>query len=116
VATILDRGGFDRVIEAVGSRSALAQCLQVVKRDGRINLYGIAPESEPYWAHQVDDPRVFRGPVAEAEEHERLLEWVAEGLVDLAQWISHEMPWTDYESGFELVTQKRANKVVLTFG
>jgi threonine dehydrogenase-like Zn-dependent dehydrogenase len=87
----------------------------VVKTDGRINLYGVAPESEPYLADEEKDPRVFRGPVAEAEEHERLLAWVAEGKVDLSQWISHEMPWADYQRGFEMVATKKANKVVLTF-
>jgi threonine dehydrogenase-like Zn-dependent dehydrogenase len=115
VQAILDDGGFDRAIEAVGARSALTRCLQVVKADGRINLYGIAPESEPYLTDEEKDPRVFRGPVAEAEEHERLLAWVAEGKVEPSQWISHKMPWTDYQRGFEMVATKEANKVVLTF-
>jgi threonine dehydrogenase-like Zn-dependent dehydrogenase len=113
--SILDAGGFDRAIEAVGARSALSRCLQVTRPSGRINLYGIAPESEPYLAEQEGDPRVFRGAVAEAEEHETLLAWIAEGKVVLADWISHVMPWTDYQRGFDMVADKRANKVVLTF-
>jgi threonine dehydrogenase-like Zn-dependent dehydrogenase len=114
VQDILDAGGFDRAIEAVGARSALSRCLQVLKPEGKVNLYGIAPESEPYLAEQEADPRVFRGSVAEAEEHEALLKWVAQGHVNLADWISHVMPWTDYRHGFDMVADKRANKVVLT--
>ena len=112
---ILGRGGFDRAIEAVGARSALSRCLQVVKTDGRVNLYGIAPQSDPYLAEEEGDPRVFRGPVAEAEEHEQLLAWIEKGRVDLSEWVSHVMPWTDYLSGFDMVHEKTANKVVLTF-
>jgi threonine dehydrogenase-like Zn-dependent dehydrogenase len=115
VQSILDGGGFDRAIEAVGARAALSRCLQVVKPDGRVNLYGIAPESEPYLPDEASDPRVFRSRVAEAEAHEALLAWVDEGKVALADWISHVMPWTDYCRGFDMIQRKEANKVVLTF-
>jgi len=115
VQGIMAGGGFDRAIEAVGSRSALSRCLEVLKPEGRVNLYGIPPEAEPYLPEEAADPRVFRGKVAEAEVHELLLQWVKEGEIDLEAWISHQMPWTEYERGFELVHQKKANKVVLTF-
>ena len=115
VQAILDGGGFDRAIEAVGARSALSKCLQVVEPDGRVNLYGIAPESQPYLPEEESDPRVFRGKVAEAEAHEQLIEWVAQGKVHPGDWISHQVPWTDYQRGFDMVASKEANKVVLIF-
>jgi threonine dehydrogenase-like Zn-dependent dehydrogenase len=40
---------------------------------------------------------------------------VASGQISLADWISHTMPWADYQAGFEMVANKQANKVVLTF-
>lgn len=115
VQAILGGGGFDRAIEAVGSRAALTRCLQVVKAEGRVNLYGVVPKSEPYLAREEGDPRVFRGLVAEAEEHAQLLAWVQEGRIDLARWVSHQMPWTDYRRGFDMIAAKQASKVVLTF-
>ena len=115
VQSILDQGGFDRAIEAVGARVALSTCLQVVKPDGRVNIYGVAPESEPYLPEQESDPRTFHGKVAEAEAHDRLLAWVAEGKVALDEWISHQMPWGEYQRGLDMVKEKRANKVALTF-
>jgi len=115
VQSILAAGGFDRAIEAVGARAALSTCLQVVKPDGRINIYGVAPESEPYLPEQEADPRTFHGKVAEAEAHDRLLDWVAGGKVALDEWISHELPWDQYRHGFEMVKKKTANKVALTF-
>ena len=116
VQAILDRGGFDRAIEAVGARAALSRCLQVVGVEGRINLYGIAPESEPYLPAEESDPRVFRSKVAEAEVHKELLDWVCQEKVHLVDWVSHEMDWADYERGFEMIKKKTANKVVLIFG
>ena len=112
---ILDRGGFDRAIEAVGARAALSRCLQVVKPDGRVNLYGIAPGSEPYLPDEMSDPRVFRSAVAEAEAHDKLLEWVVQGKVTLSDWISHAMPWGEYRRGFDMIENKTANKVALTY-
>ena len=115
VKSTIKRGGFDRVIEAVGSKDALSLSLKVVASHGMVNLYGIAPESEPYLPADESDGRVFRSKVAEAEAHEKLLEWIAEGKIQLADWISHTLAWTDYRHGFEMVKNKTANKVVLAF-
>ncbi|MBN1936801.1 MAG: alcohol dehydrogenase catalytic domain-containing protein [Anaerolineae bacterium] len=115
VRVILDHGGFDRAIEAVGARDALARCLEVIAPAGKINIYGVAPESEPHLSKHLADPRVFHGKVAEAETHEQLFRWVNEGKVDLDDWISHTLPWRDYRRGFEMVQDKTANKVILTW-
>jgi threonine dehydrogenase-like Zn-dependent dehydrogenase len=113
--TILEAGGFDRAIEAVGSAAALARCLEVVRPNGRVNVYGVAPASAPHPEDMLADPRVYRSRVVEAEAHEQLLAWVANGKVQLADWISHSMPWTDYQRGLEMVQDKRATKVALVF-
>jgi threonine dehydrogenase-like Zn-dependent dehydrogenase len=105
---ILESGGFDRAIEAVGSRSALARCLEVVEAQGRVNLYGIAAETEPYLAAHESDPRVFRAPVAEENVHDELIAWIEQDRVDLADWISHVLPWEDYQRGFDIVANKTA--------
>jgi L-iditol 2-dehydrogenase len=115
VQAFLRKGGFDRVIEAVGSRAALTRSLQIVSTQGRVNLYGIAPNSEPYLPEEESDSRVFRGEVTEAKAHEQLLDWVAQGKIHLQDWISLCLPWHEYNHGFEMVSQKTANKVVLVF-
>ena len=115
VQAVLDKGGFDRAIEAVGARVALDRCLQVVSQTGRVNIYGVAPESEPHLPEQEADLRVFRSRVAEAETHDKLLEWIDQGKVNLADWISHTMSWADYQKGFDMIRSKTANKVILTW-
>ncbi|MBM3496539.1 MAG: hypothetical protein FJX72_19810 [Armatimonadetes bacterium] len=106
-------GGLDRVIEAVGSRVALRRALDACKPEGRANVYGVAPASEPYAPADMADPRTFVGKVAEAEEHDALLELMADGKVALKDWVDRILPWTDYEVGFDLVVRRQARKVVL---
>jgi len=115
VQEILDRGGFDRAIEAVGTPPALSRCLQVVKAEGRVNTYGVTSESEPYVAAEEADPRVFRSDVAEAEAHEKIIQWVDEGELCLSDWITDVLPWTKYQRGLDMVKKNTSSKVVLTF-
>lgn len=115
VQSILDKGGFDRAIEAVGARSALTRCLQVTKKDGKVNLYGIPPKSEWYDPEEEKDPRIFRGKVLEGEVHDEMLEWVDRGKINIEEWVSHILPFSEYQKGFDMVANKTGNKVVLTF-
>jgi len=115
VQGIMKNGGFDRAIEAVGLGSALSRCLHIVKSNGKVNLYGMPADDEPYNRKEESDPRVFRAKVAEAKEHDKLLRWIDQRKVNLADWVSHSIPWTEYQRGFDLVKEKKARKVVLTF-
>jgi len=105
----------DRVIEAVGSRAALKRALEVCRPDGRVNVYGVAPASEPYAPPDLADPRVFVGKVAEAEEHDALLLLMDRGEIRLEDWVDRVLPWTDHKAAFDLVARKAARKVVLSF-
>ena len=78
-------------------------------------MYGIPPEGTPYLPAEESNERVFRSKVAEAEEHDKLLAWIDEKKIDLADWITCTLPWEAYQSGFEMVKTKKANKIVLTF-
>ncbi len=109
-------GLLDRVIEAVGSRAALRRALDLCKADGRVNVYGVAPASEPFAAADVSDSRVFVGKVAEAEEHDGLVTLMDRGAVVLSDWVDALLPWTQYEAGFALIAQRRARKVALRIG
>jgi len=107
-------GGFDRAIEAVGTPAALSRCLEVVKADGRINTYGVTSGSDPYAPEQEADPRVFRAKVAEAEAHEELIEYMERGEIRLDDWITHVLPWMEYQRGLDMVVEDTSSKIVLT--
>jgi threonine dehydrogenase-like Zn-dependent dehydrogenase len=113
VKKILDTGGFDRTIEAVGSNEALMRCLQITKVRGRIHLYGMPADDEMYREEYESDPRVFRSPVLEAEVHDELVRYVEEGKIDLSRWLSHVIPWDEYQRAFNIVKTQKPTKVVL---
>jgi L-iditol 2-dehydrogenase len=113
VRKILASGGFDRTIEAVGSNQALVRCLQITNDQGRIHLYGMPADDEAYKQEYEADPRVFRSPVLEAEVHDELLRYVEEGRIDLSRWLSHVLPWDDYQRAFDIVTTEKPTKVVI---
>jgi threonine dehydrogenase-like Zn-dependent dehydrogenase len=104
VEKILERGGFDRTIEAVGSNGALELCLQITKTQA---------DDEPYKQEYTSDPRVFRSSVLEAEVHEEILRYVAEGRIELSKWLSHVLPWVEYQRAFDIVKQEKPTKVVI---
>jgi L-iditol 2-dehydrogenase len=113
--TVLKDGGFERVLEAVGSRAALAQCIQLAGKVGKVGIYGIPSESEPYAERDLKNPIVSTPKVAEAEVHDQMLDMVHQGQVNLSDWVSQVLPWQEFAQGFERVWRKEANKVVLTF-
>ncbi len=107
--------GFERVLEAVGSRAALSQCIELANPVGKVGIYGIPSEGEPYAENDLKNPMVSTPKVAEAEVHAQILNMIDKGQVNLADWVSQVLPWEEYALGFERVWRKEANKVVLTF-
>ena len=113
VERIVEGGGFDVVLEAVGSADALDTCLRLAGGKGRVCVYGIAPASSPWRPEQMERPNVSRVGAKEGRVQAQLAEWVEAGRVDLNDWVSHRLPLSDYQQGFDMVPQKKAMKVVL---
>jgi threonine dehydrogenase-like Zn-dependent dehydrogenase len=107
-------GGFDYVVEAVGSREALSLCLKLAGSRGKVGIYGIPPKDIPYDPAERADPRVTVPRVEEADTHEQMLDWVRQGKINLDDWYSHVLPWTEFTRGFEIVEDNHAAKVILT--
>jgi threonine dehydrogenase-like Zn-dependent dehydrogenase len=113
VQHIIAQGGFDIVMEAVGSVDAMQQCLDLAGKKGKVFAYGIPPDSHPYRPEQLAHPNVQNVGAKEGRVQARLVEYVNAGKVKLQQWMDVCLPLTEYQRGFNLVTQKQANKVVL---
>jgi threonine dehydrogenase-like Zn-dependent dehydrogenase len=45
--------------------------------------------------------------------HDKLLNWVQNGKVNLSDWISHVLDWNQYEQALELIKEKKADKIIL---
>lgn len=113
VKRIMKRGGFDRVIEAVGSNEALVRCLEIVKEDGKVNIYGMPADDTPYDSMLESDPRIFRSKVAEAEVHDELLAYIEKGKVNLEDWVSSIYNLDEYQKAFEVVRKEKPTKVII---
>jgi threonine dehydrogenase-like Zn-dependent dehydrogenase len=113
VRRIVAAGGFDIVLEAVGSADALDTALVLGGSRGRVCVYGVAPDSDPYREEQLFRPNVTRVGAREGRVQARLVEMVQNGGVRLDDWVSHILPLAEYEQAFELVTAQKADKVVL---
>jgi len=109
-------GGFDVVVEAVGSSEALDTCSRLAGSRGRVCVYGVAPASAPFGPDRMQRPNVAVVGAREGRAQAKLLEYVASGDVMLADWVSHVLPLADHEQAFSLVARKEAMKVVLVPG
>jgi threonine dehydrogenase-like Zn-dependent dehydrogenase len=110
----LSSGGYEYVVEAVGSRDALKMGLKLAGSRGKVGLYGVTPVDGPYDPADQADPRVCIPRVEEADTHEQMLDWVAQGKINLDDWYSATLPWQEYALGFEMVQANHAAKVILT--
>lgn len=121
VQRIVAQGGFDIVMEAVGSVDAMQQCLALAGKTGKVFAYGIPPDSNPYRPEQLAQPNVQNVGAREGRVQARLVAYVTAGRVRLHEWMDVCLPLEEYQHGFDLVapkvpgvyTQKQANKVVL---
>jgi len=113
VRRIVAAGGFDIVLEAVGSPEALDTALELSGENGRVCVYGVPPESSPYREEQLARPNVTRVGAREGRAQAALVEMIENGGVRLEDWVSHILPLAEYEQAFELVTLHKADKVVL---
>ena len=111
---ILAAGGLLKVIEAVGSDSALKTCLEVVGEKGTVQLYGAAPGLS--WAPELrNDPRVWVRWPDEEDANEEMAQLVLKGKINPYEYISHVLQPEDCEYGFDLVKNHKATKVVFLF-
>lgn len=113
VKQIVADGGFDVVIEAVGSIEALDRSIELAGEKSNVGVYGIAPGSNNYREDQMSRPGVRRIGVKEGKRQAELVKWIESGDVKLTDWISHCLPMSQYREAFDLVINKKAMKVVM---
>jgi 2-desacetyl-2-hydroxyethyl bacteriochlorophyllide A dehydrogenase len=112
-------GGLDFVVDAVGVSDLVNRAMSLVKFNGSICVYGVAPETDmrldwslaPYnWTLQFLQWPTFS---EESATHEQVLGWVQTRIVDPAQLITHVLPLDDLPEAFQLLRERKALKVVI---
>jgi threonine dehydrogenase-like Zn-dependent dehydrogenase len=114
VQRIIRNGGFNIVLEAVGSEEALETCLRLAGTKGQVCLYGIAPESNPFPDNKTKQPNVKVIGAVEGRAQAKLLSLIESGQVLMNDWVTCHMPMSEYQRAFDMVSSKQALKVVLS--
>jgi threonine 3-dehydrogenase len=110
--------GFDVGLEMSGNGAAFETMLESMHNGGRIALLGIAPGPV---AIDWDDV-VFRGLTIKGiygreiwETWYKMQTMLQSGL-DIEPVITHELPFAEYEAGFEAMISGQSGKVILDMG
>lgn len=109
--------GFDVGLEMSGNPRALADMIDNMYHGGRIALLGIMPDKAAIdWNKVVFNMLTIQG-VYGREMYEtwyKMTALIQSGL-DISPVITHRMPYTDFQQGFELMRSGRSGKIVLSW-
>lgn len=107
--------GFDVGLEMSGSAAALNSMIKLMRNGGKIALLGLQGKSTTAnW-----DEVIFKGLTIQGIYGRRMYEtWykmaaMVESGLDLTPLITHRLPYTEFQQGFEAMDTGRCGKVVL---
>ncbi len=114
--------GVDFALDAVGFNPFINNALQIIKDDAKVCVYGISeimntnvdwskcPQNWSIHFHQ------FPLKLAEAQAHDRIVEWIKTGVLDPNDYISHVFDFDDIEKAFDVIRNRQpAMKMVIKF-
>src|SRR4051795_1023370 len=107
--------GFDIGLEMSGNPRAFTDMLDVMVNGGRIAMLGIMPGSAAIdWNLVVFHGLTIKGIYGREmfETWYKMTALIQSGL-DISPIITHRFPYTDFESGFELMKSGNSGKIVL---
>ncbi len=107
---ILDSGGFDISIEAVGSPDGLQKALILAGSKGVVYVYGVCGDDEPFQQEILARNNVKQAGATEGRIQQRLVNFIETGQVDLNDWVSHVLPLSACQEGFDLVREKKRSR------
>ena len=121
VREILPQGA-DFVLDAVGANSLIQEGICLLKENGQFCVYGICPTRDVNfsWAEapQNFSIRYLHMPVKEqqAAAFPVIVEWVREGKIQLSDYISHRIPFSNILDAFQMVEENQTKKkIVITY-
>lgn len=112
----------DLVVEVVGHQTeTINQCLDLLKRGGAILAFGV-PDDEIYpirFANLFSKNIKLIGSVGPDVQNDfpLAMDMIAQGRIDVSPMITHEIPLTQVQRGFEMALHKTDNaiKIVLNY-
>lgn len=120
VKEITDGKMADLVIEVVGHQTeTINTCLQLLKRGGTLLAFGV-PDDEVYNFHFSEFFRKnirFIGSVGPdvLNDFPLAMDMIAQGRIDVSPIITHHLPFTEAQKGFEMALHKKNEAVKIVF-
>ncbi|MHB0876267.1 MAG: zinc-dependent alcohol dehydrogenase [Anaerolineae bacterium] len=112
VRAIAGADGVDVLIECTGDQRLLADCLSVVKADGKVAAYG-SPKIPPT-GPKPKDRRILRISTDEAGYHDQVLRLIEAGRINPRLFWSDRMPYTEIGEAIARIGARRTvGKVVM---
>jgi threonine 3-dehydrogenase len=109
--------GFDVGLEMSGSPAALNAMIGAMAHGGRIALLGIMPNTAAVdWNKVVFNMLTIRG-IYGREMYDtwyKMTAMIQSGL-DISPVITHRLPYTEFQQGFDLMRSGKSGKIVLTW-
>ena len=106
---ITDGMGADVVIEAVGIPQTIEQGISLVKKSGRVIIFGFAPEGEKAYFIPFDilsKELTLMGSWVNPYTFPRALKILASGKIDVKTLISDTLPLDNIMDGMKLMMEK----------
>ena len=110
---------FDLAIDAVGKNRIVNEALRLVRDGGKVGMYGVSSEPEfttplSSWPNDVSLHKLFF-PARHEEMHDRVIDYVTQGALRLKDFYSHILSLDEIETAVELVSTRKAFKVIVKF-
>jgi len=116
-ADVLRGERFDIVIDAVGSTAIIEEGLGLVKRRGKLGVFGVLRNTEPDLSIRAIPNSVslqmLSWPVGEQDVHDEVVELVTSGKLNPRDFYSHVDSWLNIEAAVQKVRTREAFKVIL---
>ena len=110
----LSGGGFDIVFDATGNRKAIPQALEMIKPGGQVVLIGIHSETVEFNPTPMVRSRksIISAYGYTDQQWARGLSLLESKRLDAEVIITHKLPLTRAEEGFQLASTQEAAKVI----
>lgn len=118
VGNLTDRAGADAVFDTVGGAGPLKAALGLTRQGGSVVLFAHAPDGQSADFDLNDlfkfERRILGTYSGAVREQGRVFDLIASGALDPTPLVTHTMPLDDFQTGLDLVRQRKALKVLFT--
>jgi len=112
----VEKEGVDFIVDAAGVSWLVEESAKALKPGGKIGLYAVVDSDKKHVDRKAFGSAIANVGPDEASAHEEVMRLWQEGRIQPEKFISHVLSIADVQTGFDLVRNRQAMKVVLNIG